>query len=86
MLDVAFGVDLSVGETATMAHRAESMLDLFIAIFADRLLSEVRRGLPRQYRQHEDDLRSLRGRLDVVSRKKPSITAVNLPGTFLITH
>lgn len=66
MLDVALGLDLSVGDASTMAHRAESLLDLFIALFADRLLAEVRRGLPRQYRGHDDDLRALRGRLDVV--------------------
>lgn len=66
MLDVALGLDLSTGEGTTMAHRAESLLDLFIALFADRLLAEVRRGLPRQYRTREDDLRTLRGRLDVV--------------------
>lgn len=66
MLDVALGLGLSVGEATTMAHRAASLLDLFIALFADRLLAEVRRGLPRQYLEHEDDLRALRGRLDVV--------------------
>lgn len=66
MLDVALGLGLSVGDASAMAHRAESLLDLFIALFADRLLAEVRRGLPRQYRGHEDDLRALRGRLDVV--------------------
>jgi 5-methylcytosine-specific restriction enzyme subunit McrC len=39
---------------------------VFISLFADRLLAEARRGLPRQYRAHEADLRALRGRLDVV--------------------
>jgi 5-methylcytosine-specific restriction enzyme subunit McrC len=66
MLDVALGLGLSVGDATSMAHRAESLLDLFIAQFADRLLGEVRHGLPRQYRAREDDLRALRGRLDIV--------------------
>jgi 5-methylcytosine-specific restriction enzyme subunit McrC len=65
MLDVALGLDLSVGEAAAMSHRAESLLDLFISLFAERLLAEVRRGLPRRYRGSEGDLRALRGRLDV---------------------
>jgi 5-methylcytosine-specific restriction enzyme subunit McrC len=65
MLDVALGLGLSPGEPAAMAHRAESLLDIFIALFVDRLLAEVRRGLPRQYRAREDDLRALRGRLNV---------------------
>jgi 5-methylcytosine-specific restriction enzyme subunit McrC len=66
MLDVALGLGLSTGEAAAMARRAESLLDIFIALFAERLLAEVRRGLPRQYRACEDDLRALRGRLDAV--------------------
>ena len=66
MLDVALGLGLSAGEAAAMARRAESLLDIFIAFFAERLLAEVRRGLPRQYRACEDDLRALRGRLDLV--------------------
>ena len=66
MLDVALGVGLSTGESSAMAHRAESLLEVFIALFADRLLAEVRRGLPRHYRAQEDDLRALRGRLAVV--------------------
>lgn len=66
MLDVALGLGLSTGEAAAMARDADSLLDIFIALFAERLLAEVRRGLPRQYRACEDDLRALRGRLDVV--------------------
>lgn len=66
MLDVALGLELSSGESAAIAHRAESLLEVFIALFADRLLSEARHGLPRQYRPFEQDLPALRGRLDVV--------------------
>lgn len=66
MLDVALDLKLSVGETSAMSHRAESLLEFFIGLFADRLLGEVRRGLPRQYRVFDEDLGALRGRLDVV--------------------
>lgn len=66
MLDVALGLGLSTGQAASMARRAESLLDIFIALFAERLLAEARRGLPRQYRAHSDDLLALRGRLDVI--------------------
>ncbi|MEQ1515688.1 MAG: hypothetical protein ABL931_04260 [Usitatibacteraceae bacterium] len=66
MLDMALGLDISTGETAAIAHRADSLLEIFIALFADRLLMQVRRGLPRLYRTHTDDLRALRGRLDLV--------------------
>jgi 5-methylcytosine-specific restriction enzyme subunit McrC len=66
MLDVALGLGLSTGEAAARARRAGSLLEVFITTFADRLLAEVRRGLPRQYLACEDDLRALRGRLDAV--------------------
>lgn len=66
MLNVALGLDISAGEASAMSHRADSLLDLFITLFADRLLSEVRRGLPRQYQHVEGDLLALRGRLDVM--------------------
>lgn len=65
MLDVSLGLGLSTGEASAMAHRAESLLDLFIALFAERLLAQVRGGLPRLYCAREDDLRAMRGRLDV---------------------
>lgn len=66
MLGVALGLELSTGAATAMAHGAESLLEVFIRAFADGLLEQVRRGLPRQYRVHEDDLRALRGRLNVV--------------------
>lgn len=66
MLDVALGLNLSVGQTATLARQGEALLDILIRLFIDDLLAEVRRGLPRQYRSREDDLPVLRGRLDVM--------------------
>ncbi|MFM2273991.1 MAG: hypothetical protein RL702_3056 [Pseudomonadota bacterium] len=64
MLDVALGLDLSVGTTAALARQDETLLDVLVRLFADQLLAEVRRGLPRRYQQREDDLPALRGRLD----------------------
>ena len=66
MLNVVLGLDISTGEASAMSHSADSLLDLFIALFADRLLAEVRHGLPRQYQSFDEDLRALRGRLDPV--------------------
>lgn len=66
MLDVAHGLDLSAGGASTLARQNETLLDVLIRLFADRLLAEVRRGLPRRYTAREDDLPALRGSLDVV--------------------
>ncbi|QIQ85717.1 restriction endonuclease [Erythrobacter sp.] len=65
MLDVALGLDLDIGAEAAIARQKATLLEILIDAFATRLLAEVRRGLPRAYRQHEDDLAALRGRLDV---------------------
>ena len=65
MLDVALGLDLDHGSEATMARQSDSLLDILIRVFADRLLAEARRGLPRAYLAMEEDLPTLRGRLNV---------------------
>lgn len=66
MLYVALGLDIGDGAASAMARQAEGLLDILIRLFADKLLMEARRGLPRAYLQHEDDLPALRGRLNVV--------------------
>jgi 5-methylcytosine-specific restriction enzyme subunit McrC len=66
MLDVALGLKLGDGQILAMARQKKTLLDILIRIFADRLLAEVRRGLPRAYRGQEEDLAALRGRLNVV--------------------
>jgi 5-methylcytosine-specific restriction enzyme subunit McrC len=66
MLDVALGLKLGDGQILAMARQKQTLLDILIRIFADRLLAEVRRGLPRAYRAREEDLSALRGRLNVV--------------------
>lgn len=65
MLDLALGLDLEMGSEAAIARQDTTLLEILIGSFADKLLLEVRRGLPRQYLECEDDLPALRGRLDV---------------------
>lgn len=66
MLDVALGLDIGLGREAPMARQGETLLDILIRSFADQLANEVRRGLPRLYLHHDDELPVLRGRLDVI--------------------
>lgn len=66
MLDIALGLDLSSGHAAAMARQHETLLDILIRLFADYLLTEVRRGLPRRYDEQREDLSALRGRMDVM--------------------
>ena len=66
MLDVALGLKLGDGQALAMARQKETLLDILIRLFADRLLAEARRGLPRTYMAQEENLAALRGRLDVI--------------------
>lgn len=66
MLDVALGLKLGDGRALAMARQKETLLDILIRVFADRLLAEARRGLPRAYLAQEESLAALRGRLDVI--------------------
>lgn len=66
MLDVALGLKLGDGQALAMARQNETLLDILIRLFADRLLAEARRGLPRAYMAQEENLAALRGRLDII--------------------
>ena len=66
MLAVAHGLRVADGELASLGTQRHDLLELLIGLFANRLLTAVRRGLPRRYIGHEDDLKLLRGRLNVI--------------------
>lgn len=68
MLAVAHNLRVADNALAGMARQTHDLLELLIRLFAARLLSAVRRGLPRRYIACEEDLRLLRGRLDVVGQ------------------
>lgn len=65
MLNVALDLDIGEGATTTMARQNETLLDVLIRSFSERLLVHARTGLPREYVACEADLPHLRGRLDV---------------------
>ena len=65
MLAVAWGLRVTDGELASMDTQRCDLLEILIRLFIARLLTIVRRGLPRRYREHQEDLNRLRGRLNV---------------------
>ena len=65
MLAVAWDLRVADGELAALNTQRRDLLELLIRLFAERLLIAVRRGLPRRYLAHEEDLARLRGRLDI---------------------
>ena len=66
MLTVAHNLRVADTELASIDTQRTDLLELLIALFANRLLVAVRRGLPRRYVGHEEDLPRLRGSLNVV--------------------
>ena len=65
MLAVALGLRIAEGDLAALDTQRNDLLELLVRLFAERLLAAVRRGLPRRYVAREEDLRLLRGKLDV---------------------
>ena len=65
MLSVAYGLPVADNEFTRLAAQDETLLEFLVGVFADRLLTAVRRGLPHRYRLRQDDLPLLRGKLDI---------------------
>jgi 5-methylcytosine-specific restriction enzyme subunit McrC len=65
MLAVAHDLDLAVGGAANLGTQRDTLLEVLIGVFCDKLTDVLRHGMPRRYVDHADDLPSLRGRLDV---------------------
>lgn len=65
MLAVALDLKIEMGRITDLDWQRETLLEILIRIFCDKLTNAVRRGMPRRYLGHEDDLSALRGTLDV---------------------
>lgn len=65
MLAVALNLKIELGSITDLAWQRETLLEILIRIFCDKLTEAVRKGMPRRYVEQEDDLRVLHGRLDV---------------------
>ena len=65
MLAVTRELRVAEGELAALDTQRHDLLELLVRLFAERLLTAVRRGLPRSYMAHEEDRKLLRGKLNV---------------------
>ena len=66
MLARSLNLPIADGELSQLGTQAHDLLEVLIGLFCRRLFDALRRGLPRHYVSHEDDLRAMRGRLDLV--------------------
>ncbi|MBZ8134396.1 McrC family protein [Afifella sp. IM 167] len=65
MLAVTYDLPIEAGAMTQLGWQHETVLELLIRLFCGKLTDAVRRGMPRHYLEHEDDLPALRGRLNV---------------------
>lgn len=65
MLAVALNLKIDLGSITELAWQRETLLEILVRIFCDKLTEAVRKGMPRCYIEQEDDLRALRGGLNV---------------------
>lgn len=64
MIAVALDLKIDVGQVTALQWQRETLLEILIKIFSERLVDALRHGMPRRYVHHADDLPLLRGRLD----------------------
>lgn len=65
LLAVTYDLPIEVSAITQLGWQRETILELLIRLFCAKLTNAVRHGMPRQYLAHEEDLSTLRGRLDV---------------------
>ena len=65
MLAVALDLKIETGQVTELDWQRETLLEILIRIFCNKLTDAVRRGMPRRYIGQEDDLAALRGALDL---------------------
>jgi 5-methylcytosine-specific restriction enzyme subunit McrC len=65
MLAVALDLKIDAGQLTALDWQRETLLEILIRLFSEKLVDAVRQGVPRRYVEHSDDLPVLRGRLNV---------------------
>lgn len=65
MLAVTHNLRIDTGPAAQLGWQRETLLEILIRIFCNKLTDAVRQGMPRRYIDHQEDLPTLRGQLDL---------------------
>lgn len=61
MLAVALDLKIDAGQVTTLDWQRETLLEILIRLFSEKLVDAVRQGMSRRYVEHADDLSMLRG-------------------------
>ncbi|MDQ2067959.1 restriction endonuclease [Xinfangfangia sp. CPCC 101601] len=75
MLSTVHELPIDTGAMTSLAWQRDTVLELMIRLFCNKLTDAVRIGMPRHYIEQEEDLTTLRGRLDVT--RQFSVLAVS---------
>jgi 5-methylcytosine-specific restriction enzyme subunit McrC len=65
MLGVALDLKIDLGSMTNLSWQNDTLLEILIRVFCEKLTAVLRKGMPRRYLECDEDLPSLRGRLDV---------------------
>ena len=65
MLAIALDIRIDARGIAQLGWQHDTILKMLIRLYCRKLTDAVRQGIPQQYTEQEDDLPTLRGRLDV---------------------
>lgn len=66
MLAVAQDIRIDAGTMTQLSWQRDSILELLIRLYCNKLADALRQGMPQQYTDRDDDLPALRGSLDIV--------------------
>jgi 5-methylcytosine-specific restriction enzyme subunit McrC len=75
MLAVALDLKIDAGQVTALDSQRETLLEILIRLFSQKLTDAVRQGMPRHYVEHADDLPVMRGRLDITRQFTTLVTA-----------
>ncbi|MDR5761475.1 McrC family protein [Caballeronia sp. LZ035] len=70
MLNVALDLEIGEGEMARVRKQTQSLLEVLIRLYCDKLSEQLRRGLVRRYEAHEENLAFVRGRLSIADQTR----------------
>ena len=66
MIAVAHDIRIDTRGITSLGWQRDTILEILIRLYCSKLTDAVCQGLPQQYKDHEDDLPTLRGRLNVM--------------------
>ena len=84
MLAIALDLNIAAGVMTELSWQKDTLLEILVGLFARKLADEVRKGMPRRYLAHEDDLTAVRGQLP--ARRMWSEARSPTPSRMTVNH